>query len=303
MKKIPKWVIIAASIVVVAVIVGIVLFNVNKGKKNGEEQTTQEVTTVEEVTTEKETTTEDTTTEEVTTEDDTMTETPTEAPTEAVTEAPTEAPTLVNISATVSDGTYYIGDNLSANKITVIAEYSNGGKIIGVEGWNADNLKLSSSSNTIKISYGDKTCTVTVKAIKKKSEKPTEKPTEAPTKSNNVVEAKIKDDTNYLVTKVAYTNGVPDPGKTVFSYRQLHLREGSDPYGEEVAKAFLKYPLIANIMKGKNVINYSAWSGGSGVAFDYTVEVKEGEYERYAFHFCSYDIYGTFVFDGVYKCE
>ena len=297
MKKIPKWVIIAASIVVVAVIVGIVLFNVNKGKKNGEEQTTQEVTTVEEVTTEKETTTEDTTTEEVTTEDETMTETPTEAPTEAL----TEAIVLVNISATVADGTYYIGDNLPANKITVIAEYSNGGKIIGVEGWSANNLKLSSSSNTITISYGGKTCTVTVKAIEKKSEKPTEKPTEAPTKPSNVVKAEIKDDTNYLVTKVVYTNGVPDPGKTVFSYRQLHLREGSDPYGRELAKAFLKYPLIANVMKGKNVINYSAWSGGSDVAFDYTVEVKEGEYERYAFSFDDYDIYGTFVFDGVCK--
>lgn len=81
----------------------------------------------------------------------------------------------------------------------------------------------------------------------------------------------------------------------------MHLREGSDPYGRELAKAFLKYPLIANVMKGKNVINYSAQSGGSGVSFDYTVEVKEGEYERYAFHFDDYDIYGTFVFDGVYK--
>lgn len=293
MKKIPKWVIIAASIVVVAVIVGIVLFNVNKGKKNGEEQTTQEVTTVEEVTTEKETTTEDTTTEEVTTEDETMTETPTEAPTEAL----TEAIVLVNISAIVADGTYYIGDNLSANKITVIAEYSNGGKIIGVEGWSANNLKLSSSSNTITISYGGKTCAVTVKAIEKKSEKPTE----APTKPNNVVKAEIKDDTNYLVTEVVYTNGIPDPGKTVFSYRQLHLFEGPDPDGVELAKAFLKYPLIANVMKGKNIIQYSAYSDGSSVAFDYIVEVKEGECERYAFSFDDYDIYGTFVFDGVCK--
>ncbi|MDD6339033.1 MAG: hypothetical protein PUA49_00870 [Butyrivibrio sp.] len=288
---------IVAVICITVAICTVLILNKNH-KKDVISTNTSTVTTDDETTLDN--TTSDSTNEtKATTE--AATETPTEAPTEKPTEAPTEAPTLVNISATVSDGTYYIGDNLSVNKITVIAEYSNGGKIIDVEGWSANNLKLSSSSNTIKISYGDKTCTVTVKAIKKKSEKPTEKPTEAPTKSNNVVEAKIKDDTNYLVTKVAYTNGVPDPGKTVFSYRQLHLREGSDPYGVELAKAFLKYPLIANVMKGKNVINYSADSGGSDVVFNYTVEVKEGEYERYAFSFDDYDIYGTFVFDGVYK--
>lgn len=70
--------------------------------------------------------------------------------------------TLSSISASVS-GTYNVGDTVPKSNVTVTAKYSDGSSK-SVSNWSANTLKLTGTSNTLTISYGGKTTTVTVKA-------------------------------------------------------------------------------------------------------------------------------------------
>lgn len=70
--------------------------------------------------------------------------------------------TLSSISAKVS-GTYNVGDTIPKSNVTVTAKYSDGSSK-SVSDWSANTLKLTGTSNTLTISYGGKTTTVTVKA-------------------------------------------------------------------------------------------------------------------------------------------
>lgn len=70
--------------------------------------------------------------------------------------------TLSSISAKVS-GTYNVGDTVPKSNVTVTAKYSDGSSKT-VSDWSANTLKLTGTSNTLTISYGGKTTTVTVKA-------------------------------------------------------------------------------------------------------------------------------------------
>lgn len=70
--------------------------------------------------------------------------------------------TLSSISASVS-GTYNVGDTVPKSNVTVTAKYSDGSSK-SVSDWSANTLKLTGTSNTLTISYGGKTTTVTVKA-------------------------------------------------------------------------------------------------------------------------------------------
>lgn len=118
------------------------------------------------------------------------TEVQTKAPVVKPTEAPTEkVPSLVKITAAVNGSNFKVGDTLSTANIIVTAYFDNGAVIPGVEGWVANTLKLTSTTNTIAIAFADKTCTLTVnaQAVVKPTEAPTKapavKPTEAPTKA------------------------------------------------------------------------------------------------------------------------
>ena len=119
---------------------------------------------------------------------DAPTEAPTQEPTQEPTEAPTQAPTqpkvvlsAVHVALRDPSRTYYIGDLITVNDITVTASYSNG-QTKSINGWGADGLTyIQTNPHVIRVWYSEdgisKETTIHVAA----SQKPVP-PTQAPTK-------------------------------------------------------------------------------------------------------------------------
>ncbi len=78
-------------------------------------------------------------------------------------ETTTEAVTVQSVSAVVS-GTHYVGETLTGADFTVTVTFANGETLTNPDGWSAQPLTLSSTSNLITVAYEGASVTITVNA-------------------------------------------------------------------------------------------------------------------------------------------
>ncbi len=78
-------------------------------------------------------------------------------------ETTTEAVTVQSVSAVVS-GTHYVGETLTGADFTVTVKMSDGETLTNPDGWSAQPLTLSSTSNLITVAYEGASVTITVEA-------------------------------------------------------------------------------------------------------------------------------------------
>lgn len=111
--------------------------------------------------------TEATETEESTEVTTSVPETSIEPSTVIMPEPTTEAAYPVALIATVKFKTRYIGETLTGEDFNIVVKYSDESRIKNPEGWSADPLTLTGTTNTITVVYGELSTTVTVKAEEK----------------------------------------------------------------------------------------------------------------------------------------